>query len=95
MPKVEEVQAAAAKRASPDVEAPARPVAQNQSSGEKEKTRVLTLLSHVNLPCSVASDAKQLEREPWPWDGCLPARRAIAVEAIGQGRKYGTRLMRK
>ena len=62
MPKVEEVQAAAAKRASPDVEAPARPVAQNQNSGEKEKTRVLALLSHVNnLPCSVASDAKQLE----------------------------------
>ena len=61
MPKEEEVQAAAAKRASPDVEAPARPVVQNQNSGEKEKTRVLALLSHVILPCSVASDAKQLE----------------------------------
>ena len=83
MPKVEEVQAAAAKRASPDVEAPAWPVAQNQNSGEKEKTRVLALLRHIHLPYSVASDEKLLETSHGLGTGG-PAASRHRAEAIGQ-----------
>ena len=43
------------------VQAPARPVAQHQNSGEKEKTHFLTLLRHIHLLYSVASDEKLLE----------------------------------
>ena len=43
------------------VQAPARPVAQHQNFGEKEKASVLALLRHIHLPYSVASDEKLLE----------------------------------
>ena len=58
------------------VQAPARPVAQHQNSGEKEKTRVRALLRHFYLPYSVASDEKLLETSHGlgAWDGCGPAR---------------------
>ena len=71
------------------VEALARPVAQHQNSGEKEKTSVMALLRHVHLPYSVAFDTKLLETSHGLGTGG-PARRAIAVERSDRGRKYGT-----
>ena len=61
------------------VEALARPVAQHQNSGEKEKTSVMALLRHVHLPYSVAFDNKMLATSHGLGTGG-PARRAIAVE---------------
>ena len=61
------------------VQAPARPVAQHQNFGEKEKTRVLALLRHIHLPYSVASDEKLLETSHAMALGrVVPRRRAIA-----------------
>ena len=54
------------------VQAPARPVAQHQNSGEKEKTRVLALLRHIYLPYSVASDEKLLETSHGLGTGVVP-----------------------
>ena len=71
------------------VQAPARPVAQHRNSGEKEKTSVLALLRHVNLPYSVASDEKLLETSHCLGTGG-PAASRHRGRAIGQGRKYGT-----
>ena len=71
------------------VQAPARPVAQHQNSGEKEKASVMALLRHVHLPYSVASDEKLLETSHCLGTGG-PAASRHGGGAIGQGRKYGT-----
>ena len=66
------------------VQAPARPVAQHQNFGEKEKASVLALLRHIHLPYSVASDEKLLETSHGLGTGGPAASRHRAV-AIGQG----------
>ena len=80
------------------VQAPARPVAQHQNFGEKEKASVLALLRHIHLPYSVASDEKLLETSHGLGTGG-PASHAIARGAawpIGQGEeKYGTFFQRR
>ena len=74
------------------VQAPARPVAQHQNFGEKEKTRVLALLRHIHLPYSVASDEKLLETSHGLGTGGPASHyRAGSGWPIGQGEeKYGT-----
>ena len=67
------------------VQAPARPVAQHQNFGEKEKTSVLALLRHIHLPYSVASDEKLLEMSHGLGTGVPAASRHRAAAAIGQG----------
>ena len=62
----------------------ARPVAQHQNFGEKEKASVLALLRHIHLPYSVASDEKLLETSHGLGTGGPAASRHRAV-AIGQG----------
>ena len=69
------------------VEALARPVAQHQNFGEKEKASVLALLRHIHLPYSVASDEKLLETSHGLGTGGPAASRHRAAVAIGQGRK--------
>ena len=71
------------------VQAPARPVAQHQNFGEKEKTRVLALLRHIHLPYSVASDEKLLETSHGLGTGGPAASRHRAAAAIGQGVEVG------
>ena len=73
------------------IQAPARPGAQHQNFGEKEKTRVLALLRHIHLPYSVASDEKLLETSHGLGTGVVPRRRAIArLQRSDRGWKYGT-----
>ena len=67
------------------VEALARPVAQHQNSGEKEKASVMALLRHVYLLYSVASDEKLLETSHCLGTGGPAASRHRAAAAIGQG----------
>ena len=70
------------------VQAPARPVAQHQNFGEKEKTSVLALLRHIHLPYSVASDEKLLETSHGLGTGgpaAFPRRRTIAPLADRTG----------
>ena len=72
------------------VQAPARPVAQHQNSGEKEKTRVLALLRHIYLPYSVASDEKLLETSHGLGTGGPAASRHRGLQRSDRGWKYGT-----
>ena len=73
------------------VQAPARPGAQHQNFGEKEKTSVLALLRLVDLPYNVASDEKLLETSHGLGTGgpaAFPRRRTIAAVARSdRGRK--------
>ena len=72
------------------VQAPARPVAQHRNSGEKEKTRVLALLRHINLLYRVTSDEKLLEMSHGLGTGGPAASRHRAAGRSDMGRKYGT-----
>ena len=76
------------------VQAPARPVAQHQNFGEKEKASVLALLRHIHLPYSVASDEKLLETSHCLGTGGPAASRHRAAGRSDRGRKFGTFCLR-
>ena len=89
VPKVEEDWEEERRRMLPShVQAPARPVAQHQNSGEKEKTRVLALLRHIYLPYSVASDEKLLETSHGLGTGVVPRGWAATNIYLGVAREY-------
>jgi len=75
------------------VQAPARPVAQHQNFGEKEKASVLALLRHIHLPYSVASDEKLLETShglgTGGWSRGVAPSRGSDRTGCGQGELIG------